>query len=39
MTRTAIYTDIPLLDDEFISDDFHPVLFEISALRNQIAGE
>jgi hypothetical protein len=29
--------EIPLLDDEYVTDDLHPVIFEIAQIKNQIS--
>ncbi len=28
--------EVPLLDDEYTADDFHPIVFEIAEIRSQI---
>ncbi len=28
---------VPLLDDEYTTDDFHPIIFEIAEIRSQIS--
>lgn len=31
-SNIAVYAPIPLLDEEFVCDDFHPAIFELAAL-------